>query len=175
MVEQDLKEKIKKIYEVLPKLDDRSCGYRTCGEFAKAVAKREAPCYGCITGGYETAKKVCNIMGEKISDEEKVSSEYNNRAIDFAGGFGMGRGRGRGYRNRYYNNIIFPGESRYKSITPIRSQTEDGYNYHNSIYNNQKLDAEEERITLQQQTDFIRKKLDNIKKRISILEKDEKK
>lgn len=175
MIEQDLKEKIKKIYEVLPKLNDRRCGYRTCGEFAKAVAKGEAPCYSCVTGGYETAKKVCNIMGEKISDEEKVSSEYNNRAIDFAGGFGRGRGRSRGYRNRYYNTISFPGESRYKSITPTRSGTGAGYNYYNTIYNNQKLDAEQERIMLNQQADSIRKKLDDIKERISVLEKDEKK
>jgi hypothetical protein len=27
---EDIKEKTRKIYEVLPKLDDQRCGYKTC-------------------------------------------------------------------------------------------------------------------------------------------------
>ena len=170
MIEQDIKEKVKKIYEVLPKLNDRRCGYRTCGEFARAVVKGEAPCYGCVSGGYEIAKKVCNIMGEKVGDEEKVSSEYNNRARDFVGRFG----RGRGYRNRYYT-ISFPRGSRYKSVTPAWSGTEAGYNYYSTIYHNQRMDTKQERIMLKRQADSIGKQLDDIEERISKLEKDGKK
>ena len=170
MIEQDIKEKVKKIYEVLPKLNDRRCGYRTCGEFARAVVKGEAPCYGCVSSGYEIAKKICNIMGEKVGDEEKVSSEYNNRARDFVGRFG----RGRGYRNRYYA-ISFPRGSRYNSGIPARPGTEAGYNYYSTIYHNQRMDIKQERIMLKRQADSIRKQLDDIEERISKLEKGEKK
>lgn len=168
MIEQDIKEKVKKIYEVLPKLNDRFCGYRTCGEFARAVVKGEAPCYGCISGGYTVAKKVCNIMGEKVPDKEQVSFEYN-KAIDFAG-----RGRGRGYRNRYYATGL-PYSRRYKSDLSTRTGVAAGYNYYNTTYNNQKLDAEQEKIILKQQADSIRKQLDDIEKRIRKLEKNRKK
>ena len=62
---KDIKEKIKKIYKVLPKLDDQRCGYKSCGEFARAVAEGKAPCYGCVSGGPEVAAKVCGIIGVK--------------------------------------------------------------------------------------------------------------
>jgi len=64
---KDTKEKIKRIYDVLPRLDDQLCGYRSCGEFAKAVAEGKAPCYGCASGGAEVAAKVCEIMGVRGS------------------------------------------------------------------------------------------------------------
>jgi Na+-translocating ferredoxin:NAD+ oxidoreductase RNF subunit RnfB len=41
------KEKIKKIYELLPKLDCGLCGYDNCGTFAKAVAEKKASPFGC--------------------------------------------------------------------------------------------------------------------------------
>lgn len=170
MVEQDIKEKTKEVYEVLPKLNDRRCGYRTCGEFARAVVKGEAPCYGCVSGGYEIAKKVCNIMGEKVGDEEKVSSEYNNRARDFVGRFG----RGRGYRNRYYATGL-PGSRRYESDLSDRSGMAAGYNYRSTIHQNQRMDSDQERTMLKQQADSIKKQLDDIEERISKLEKDGKK
>ena len=170
MIEQDIKEKVKKIYEVLPKLNDRRCGYRTCGEFARAVVKGEAPCYGCASGGYEIAKKVCNIMGVKVGDEEKIPSGYYDGARDFIGRFG----RGRGYRNRYYA-IGFPRGSRYNSGIPARPGTEAGYNYYSTIYHNQRMDIKQERIMLKRQADSIIKQLDDIEERISKLEKGEKK
>jgi len=52
---KEIKEKTRKIYEVLPKLDDQRCGYKSCGEFARAVAEGKAPCYGCVSGGPEVA------------------------------------------------------------------------------------------------------------------------
>ncbi len=72
---EDVKKKTKQIYEVLPKLDDQRCGYRTCGEFARAVALGEAPCYGCISGGPYVAAKVCEIMG--VKGHNQVIPQYN--------------------------------------------------------------------------------------------------
>jgi hypothetical protein len=95
---KDTKEKIRKIYEVLPKLNDQKCGYKTCGEFARAVAEGKAPCYGCVSGGPEVAAKVCEIMGAEISQESiaKFSTSPGLYQPGLIGGRGMGRGRGRG-------------------------------------------------------------------------------
>jgi hypothetical protein len=65
---KDIIEKTKKVYEVLPKLNDRRCGYKTCGEFARAVAEGKTPCYGCVSGGAEVAAKVCEIIGAKVPE-----------------------------------------------------------------------------------------------------------
>jgi hypothetical protein len=93
-----IKEKIRKIYEVLPKLDDQQCGYKTCGEFARAVAEGKAPCYGCVSGGPEVATKVCEIMGAKVPQEAiaQFSPSPGLYQPGLTGGRGMGRGRGRG-------------------------------------------------------------------------------
>ena len=93
------KEKVREIYEVLPKLDDRRCGYKTCGEFARAVADGKAPCYGCVSGGPEVAAKVCEIMGVKVP--EGVVSQSQPTPVSYqprlSRGMGMGRGMGRGF------------------------------------------------------------------------------
>ena len=95
---KDTKEKIRKIYEVLPKLDDQRCGYKSCGEFARAVAEGKAPCYGCVSGGSEVAAKVCEIMVAQIPQEAiaKFSTSPRLYQPGLSGGRGMGRGRGRG-------------------------------------------------------------------------------
>jgi len=107
---ENTKDKIKKIYDVLPKLDDRRCGYRTCGEFARAVAEGKAPCYGCVTGGPEVAGKVCEIMGVKapepaVSQPGAGAGFYQpwftagdgpGRGMGFGRGMGRGPGRGSG-------------------------------------------------------------------------------
>jgi Na+-translocating ferredoxin:NAD+ oxidoreductase RNF subunit RnfB len=54
---KDIKDKIRKIYDVLPKLDDQRCGYKTCGEFARAVVYWKIPCYGCVSSDLEVATK----------------------------------------------------------------------------------------------------------------------
>jgi hypothetical protein len=169
MIKQDIKEKIKEVFKVLPKLNDRRCGYRTCGEFARAVVKRETPCYGCVSGGYTVAKKVCNIIGEKVSVGEKIPSGYYSRSRDFIGRFG----RGRGYRNRYYFTGL-PDSGRYKSDLSARIGMAPGYNYRSTIHQNQRIDAGQVRATLRQQADSIRKQLDYIEERISKLKKGEK-
>jgi hypothetical protein len=103
---KDIKEKIRKIYEVLPKLDDQRCGYKTCGEFARAVAEGKAPCYGCVSGGLEVAAKVCEIMGTRVP--EQAIAQFGpgpgfyqpglsgDRGMRTGIGRGLGRGRGMG-------------------------------------------------------------------------------
>jgi len=95
---KDTKEKIRKIYAILPKLDDQQCGYKTCGEFARAVAEGKAPCYGCVSGGPEVAAKVCEIMGAEVPQEAIAKSPTSPGLYQpgLSGGRGMGRGRGRG-------------------------------------------------------------------------------
>jgi Na+-translocating ferredoxin:NAD+ oxidoreductase RNF subunit RnfB len=41
------KEKIKKIYEALPKMDCGLCGFGSCGNFARAVTEGRASPFGC--------------------------------------------------------------------------------------------------------------------------------
>jgi len=100
---KDTKEKIKRIYEVLPKLDDQRCGYKTCGEFARAVAEGKASCNGCISGGPEVAAKVCEIIGARVPEEAIAQfgtslGFYKPRLSGSRGiGRGMGRGLGRGH------------------------------------------------------------------------------
>jgi hypothetical protein len=95
---KDIKEKTRKIYEVLPKLDDQLCGYKSCGEFARAVAEGKAPCYGCISGGPQVAAKVCELMGAKVP-QEAIAQFVPSPGLyqpGLSGGRGMGRSRGRG-------------------------------------------------------------------------------
>jgi len=96
---KDIKEKISKIYEILPKLNDQQCGYKSCGEFARAVAEGKAPCYGCVSGGPEVAAKVCEIMGAKVPQEAIAqfvpSPGLYQRGMGRGGGRGGGFGRGR--------------------------------------------------------------------------------
>jgi hypothetical protein len=96
---KDIKEKIRKIYEVLPKLDDQQCGYKSCGEFARAVAEGKAPCYGCASGGPQVAAKVCEIMGAKVPEEAIVQFAPSPGSYQpgLSGGRVMGRGLGRGF------------------------------------------------------------------------------
>jgi hypothetical protein len=93
---KDIKEKTREIYEVLPKLDDQRCGYRTCGEFARAVAEGKAPCYGCVSGGPRVAAKVCEIIGARVPEKTIPQFGPNPGFYRFGLGRGMGRGMGRG-------------------------------------------------------------------------------
>jgi hypothetical protein len=95
---KDIKEKTKKIYEVLPKLDDQRCGYKTCGQFARAVAEGKAPCYGCVSGGPEVAAKVCDIMGARVPEEAipPFGQSPGFYPPGLRGDRGIGRGMGRG-------------------------------------------------------------------------------
>ncbi len=91
---EEIKEKTKRIYEVLPQLDDRRCGYKTCGMFARAVAEGKAPCDGCVSGGPDVAAKVCEIMGVKIP--EPAFSQAAQAANTYPPGLNRGRVMGSG-------------------------------------------------------------------------------
>jgi len=97
---KDVKEKLKKIYAALPQLDDQRCGYRSCGEFARAVAEGKAPCYGCVSGGPDVAAKVCEIMEARVPEGVTGQSGAAPGIYQpgLSGSGGMGRAMGRGMR-----------------------------------------------------------------------------
>ena len=59
------KEKIREIYEVLPKLNCGLCGYGNCGQFARAVAEGKASPFGCRQNPW---------VGYKISETTGVKA-----------------------------------------------------------------------------------------------------
>lgn len=56
---------IKKIYELLPKLNCGLCGYDNCGQFAKAVAEKIASPFGCRQNPW-LGYRLSEIMGAKV-------------------------------------------------------------------------------------------------------------
>lgn len=111
----EIKQKTKEIYEVLPKLDDGRCGYKTCGAFAKAVVEGRAPCYGCVSGAHQVAAKVCQIMDVTVPKEE-TALEFSASPELYQAGFVPGhrglrlgrtmeRGFGRGRQRRRYTSL----------------------------------------------------------------------
>ena len=59
------KEKIREIYEVLPKLNCGFCGFGTCGQFARAVVERRASPFGCRQNPW-SGYKISEIIGVKV-------------------------------------------------------------------------------------------------------------
>ena len=58
-------EKIREIYEVLPKLNCGFCGFRSCGQFARAVAEGRASPFGCRQNPW-SGYKISEIAGMKV-------------------------------------------------------------------------------------------------------------
>ena len=58
-------EKIREIYEVLPKLNCGFCGFRSCGQFARAVAEGRASPFGCRQNPW-SGYRVSEIVGMKV-------------------------------------------------------------------------------------------------------------
>ncbi len=58
------KEKIREIYQALPKLNCGFCGYANCGQYARAVAEGRVSPYHCI-GGFYIGYKLSEILGIK--------------------------------------------------------------------------------------------------------------
>lgn len=56
---------IKKIYELLPKLNCGLCGFENCGQFAKAIAKKQASPFGCRQNPW-LGYKLSEIMGIQV-------------------------------------------------------------------------------------------------------------
>ena len=59
------KEKIREIYEVLPKLNCGFCGFGTCGKFARAVAEGRASPFDCRQNPW-SGYKISEIVGMKV-------------------------------------------------------------------------------------------------------------
>lgn len=59
------KEQIKEIYEALPKLNCRFCGYGNCGQFARAVAERRASPFGCRQNPW-SGYRISEIIGAEV-------------------------------------------------------------------------------------------------------------
>ena len=59
------KEKIKEIYELLPKLNCGFCGFGSCGQFARAVAEGRASPFGCRQNPW-SGYKISEIIGVKV-------------------------------------------------------------------------------------------------------------
>jgi len=77
------KEKIREIYQALPKLNCGFCGYANCGQYARAVAEgRESP-YRCI-GGFYINYKLSEILGIKAP-----TFAYGFYSVPFAKGTGI--------------------------------------------------------------------------------------
>lgn len=56
------KEKIKEIYQVLPKLNCGLCGHENCGQFARAVIAGKASPFGCRQNPW-SGYKISEIAG----------------------------------------------------------------------------------------------------------------
>ena len=78
------KEKIKKIYEALPKMNCGLCGFDSCTMFARAVAEGKASPFGCRQDpltGYTISRSVgMNIFGE-IASVPKPGLSYSREAL----------------------------------------------------------------------------------------------
>ena len=59
------KDKIKKIYELLPHINCGFCGYANCGQFAKAVSEGSASPFGCRQNPW-VGYKISEITGVRI-------------------------------------------------------------------------------------------------------------
>ena len=59
------KEKIREIYGILPKLNCGSCGFGTCGQFARAVAEGRASPFGCRRNPW-SVYRISEIIGAKV-------------------------------------------------------------------------------------------------------------
>jgi Na+-translocating ferredoxin:NAD+ oxidoreductase RNF subunit RnfB len=58
------KERIREIYEVLPKVNCGLCGFGSCGQFARAVTEARASPFGCRQNPW-VGYKISEIMGVK--------------------------------------------------------------------------------------------------------------
>ena len=59
------KEKIKEIYEVLPKLNCGFCGFESCGQFARAVAEGRVSPFGCRQNPW-SGYRISEIIGAEV-------------------------------------------------------------------------------------------------------------
>jgi Na+-translocating ferredoxin:NAD+ oxidoreductase RNF subunit RnfB len=60
------KDKIREIFEVLPKLNCGFCGFGSCGQFARAVAEGRASPFGCKQDPW-SGYRISEIIGAEVS------------------------------------------------------------------------------------------------------------
>ena len=75
------REKIRNIFEALPKLNCGLCGYGNCGQFARAVAERRASPFGCQQNPW-SGYRINQIIGVKVP---AYSYQFQPAAIAKAG------------------------------------------------------------------------------------------
>ena len=61
----DKKDIIGRIYQALPKLDCGFCGFKNCGQFARAVAEGRASPFGCQQNSW-SGYRISQIIGTKL-------------------------------------------------------------------------------------------------------------
>jgi hypothetical protein len=59
------KDKIKRIYDALPKMNCGLCGFESCGKFARAVAEGRASPFGCRQNPW-SGYKISEITGARV-------------------------------------------------------------------------------------------------------------
>jgi Na+-translocating ferredoxin:NAD+ oxidoreductase RNF subunit RnfB len=60
------REKIRQIYEALPKLNCGLCGFANCGQFARAVIHGKASPFGCKQNPW-SGYKISEIIGKEVT------------------------------------------------------------------------------------------------------------
>jgi Na+-translocating ferredoxin:NAD+ oxidoreductase RNF subunit RnfB len=65
LAERKFREKIRNIYEALPKLNCGLCGFGNCGQFARAVAEGRASPFGCQQNPW-SGYRISRIIGAKV-------------------------------------------------------------------------------------------------------------
>jgi Na+-translocating ferredoxin:NAD+ oxidoreductase RNF subunit RnfB len=68
------KEKIRKIYDALPKMDCGLCGFESCGKFARAVAEGRASAFGCRQDPW-AGYTISEIVGLQPASPEALGQE----------------------------------------------------------------------------------------------------
>ena len=61
---------IEEVIEVLPGANCGACGCAGCADFAEQVVNESIPINGCPVGGFETAKKIGNILGKTVEGSD---------------------------------------------------------------------------------------------------------
>ena len=100
--EESDKEKVRRIVNLLPRVNCGHCGFGNCGGFALAVVEGKVSPYGCEVHPL-AGDEICKVLGIENPEEVKVSSGYfGSSQTGIATGIGMGRGRGHGHHSGHH-------------------------------------------------------------------------
>ncbi len=68
----DVDERVEKVRACVAGANCGACGFPGCDGFAAAVVEGKAPVNGCKPAGADGAAKIAAIMGQEVSDEERM-------------------------------------------------------------------------------------------------------